>query len=74
MNIEMSGSQPMRTSFLVVTGSQGTGKSSMLTKAFSKLWKRRLVEKLMDSAHGSRSETRRIPAAFYASRHRAAAT
>ena len=30
----------MGTAFLVVTGSQGIGKSSMLTKAFSKLWKR----------------------------------
>ena len=40
INTEMSGSQPMGTAFLVVTGSQGIGKSSMLTKAFSKLWKR----------------------------------
>ena len=36
--------------------------------------KLRLVERYMDSAYESRSETRRISAAFNASGHRAAAT
>ena len=40
INTEMSGPLPIGTVFLVVTGSQGIGKSTVLRKAFSKLWKR----------------------------------
>eukprot|EP00439_Symbiodinium_sp_Y106_P012493 s1763_g1.t2 len=40
INTKMSGPLPIGTAFLVVTGSQGIGKSTMLRRAFSKLWKR----------------------------------